>query len=89
LLEQFAICNFPKADSFIAYLLEKGTAILLLDGLDEVNQEHQQKVIKAVKDFCKKYDKTQCLITCRVAAADYSFETFKYTEVADFTDSAN
>jgi hypothetical protein len=87
IVEQFGICNFPKAESFIEYLLEKGKAILLLDGLDEVNNEHNHKVIKSVKDFCKKYDKTQCLITCRVAAADYSFEAFKYMEVADFTDA--
>jgi len=87
IVEQFAICNFPKADSFIEYLLEKGKAILLLDGLDEVNSEHNKKVIKEVKLFCKKYDKTQCLITCRVAGVDYSFEDFKYMEVADFTDA--
>jgi len=86
IVEQFVICNFSKADSFIEYLLEKGKAILLLDGLDEVNSEHNQKVIKEVKSFCKKYDKTQCLITCRVAAVDYSFDDFKYMEVADFTD---
>jgi len=89
IVEQFAICNLPKADSFIEYLLEKGKAILLLDGLDEVNNEHNQKVIKEVKNFCRKYDKTQCLITCRVASRDDSFieVQFKYMEVADFTDA--
>jgi len=87
IVKQFAICNFPEADSFIKYLLEKGKAILLLDGLDEVNSEHNTEVIKAVQAFCRKYDKTQCLITCRVAAVDYSFDAFKYMEVADFTDA--
>lgn len=86
IVAQFKYCNFPKADSFIEYLLEKGNAILLFDGLDEVNSEHNERIIKDVKIFCKQYDKTQCLITCRVASADYSFESFKYVEVADFTD---
>jgi hypothetical protein len=85
IIEQFSLCNFPKADSFIEYLLEKGNAILLLDGLDEVNSEYNARIIEAVKLFCKKYDKNKCLISCRVASADYSFESFKYMEVADFT----
>jgi len=87
IVEQFAICNFPKAESFITYLLETGKAILLFDGLDEVNNEHHNKVTSEVKKLCRQYDKTQCLITCRVASVDYSFEAFKYMEVADFTDA--
>ncbi len=85
IVEQFAICNFPKADSFIEYLLEYGLAIVLFDGLDEVNQEHNPRICREIQNFCKRYDKSQCLITCRVAAADYSFEHFNYVEVADFT----
>lgn len=83
--EQFAICNFPEADSFIDYLLEKGLAIVLFDGLDEVYQQHNPRIINELKHFCRLYDQTQCLITCRVAATDYSFENFNYVEVADFT----
>jgi hypothetical protein len=84
--EQFSICGFPEADSFIEFLLEKGLAIVLFDGLDEVNQAHNPRIISEIKNFCRRYDKSQCLITCRVAAVDYSFENFNYVEVADFTD---
>ncbi len=83
--EQFAICQFPEADKFIEYLLEKGQAIVLFDGLDEVNQQHNSRILSEIKSFGRRYDKSQCLITCRVAATDYSFENFNYVEVADFT----
>jgi len=85
IVEQFAICNFPKADSFIEYLLVHGLAIVLFDGLDEVNQAHNPRICSEIQSFCRRYDKSQCLITCRVAAADYSFDHFNYVEVADFT----
>jgi predicted NACHT family NTPase len=35
--EQFDICQFPDAESFISNLLKNGKAFLLFDGLDEVN----------------------------------------------------
>lgn len=87
ILERFDICDFPAAESFIRELLKSGDAILLFDGLDEVNQEGGQrdKQTRAINDFVEKYDRTQCLITCRVAASDYSFRPFTYVELADFT----
>jgi predicted NACHT family NTPase len=83
--EQFAICGFPDAALFIEYLLEQGNAIVLFDGLDEVNKQHNQRILTEIKNFCNRYDKSQCLITCRIAATDYSFDGFHYVEVADFT----
>jgi predicted NACHT family NTPase len=88
LVEQFAICNFPNAQSFIEHILTIGDAIVLFDGLDEVRQEEEQRaqLITVLNNFSKQYLSCQCLITCRVAATDYSFEQFTYMEVADFTD---
>jgi hypothetical protein len=87
ILERFDICNFPAAHSFVEALLISGTAIVLFDGLDEVNQESGQrdKQTRAINNFVEKYDRTQCLITCRIAASDYSFQPFTYVEIADFT----
>ncbi len=82
--KQFDICHFPEAEKFIDFLLEKGDAIVLFDGLDEVNSIHNNRIITEVKNFCNKYTKAQCLITCRIAATEYSFEHFTYVEVADF-----
>ncbi|HWT02344.1 MAG TPA: NACHT domain-containing protein [Pyrinomonadaceae bacterium] len=86
--ELFDICGFPDAQPFIENLLKSGNAIVLFDGLDEVNQESGQrdKQIRQMNNFIKKYDRVQCLITCRVAASDYTFKPFTYVEVADFTE---
>ncbi|MDT4952364.1 MAG: hypothetical protein QOJ02_502 [Acidobacteriota bacterium] len=83
---RFDICGFPKAQPFVEDLLKSGKAIVLFDGLDEVNQESGQrdKQTRAINNFVEKYDQTQCLITCRVAANDYSFKPFTYVEIADF-----
>ncbi len=86
--ERFDICGFPDAQPFVEELLKSGSAIVLFDGLDEVNQESGQrdKQTRAMNNFVEKYDRTQCLVTCRIAASDYSFERFNYVEVADFTE---
>lgn len=88
ILHQFDICHFPQAEKVIIYILESGRAVLLFDGLDEVRQENQQRerTIRAVRDMCHKYSDTQAIVTCRVAATDYSFEQFTYIEMADFDD---
>ncbi|HZT58947.1 MAG TPA: NACHT domain-containing protein [Pyrinomonadaceae bacterium] len=89
ILERFEICGFPDAQRFVEELLKSGNAIALFDGLDEVNQEggKRDEQTRAINNFVEKYDRTQCLITCRIAASDYSFEPFVYVEVADFTET--
>lgn len=86
---QFEVCGFPDKNAlpFIKYILKEGYAIVLFDGLDEVNYEsdlrHNANI--AIRNFCRKYPKSQCLITCRNAALEYQFEDFTYIELADFT----
>ena len=85
---QFEICSFPDADLFIKdVLLRKGRALVVFDGLDEVNEENdrRQETIRTITDFTNQYSKNKFLITCRVAATDYSFDRFSYVEIADFT----
>ncbi len=86
--QQFDICGFPEALPFIETLLKEGKAIVLFDGLDEVNtaQGLRDKQIQAMKDFSHKYDRSKVVITCRVAATEYNFEGFTYVEMADFDD---
>jgi hypothetical protein len=88
LVKQFEICNFPKADLFVKYVLNHGYAMVLFDGLDEVKQEagKREHTISSLRDFSKQYWESQCLVTCRIAATEYSFEHFQYVELADFTD---
>jgi hypothetical protein len=88
IVRQFEICAFPEAQPFIESLLSAGQAIVLLDGLDEVNQEDEQRahITTKVNNFSKQYSASQCLITCRIAATDYAFDHFTYAEMADFDD---
>jgi predicted NACHT family NTPase len=87
--ERFDVCNFPEAQPFIDELLKSGKAIVLFDGLDEVNLEtgERDRQTRAMEAFFIKYDKTQFLVTCRIAASHYSFQNFTYVEIADFTDA--
>ncbi len=88
LVKQFEICKFQQAQPFIEHILTAGHAIVLFDGLDEVQQERKQRaqLIDVLRDFSKQYLASPCLITCRIAATDYSFDQFTYMEVADFTE---
>ena len=85
---ELKICRFPEAAPFVKYLLKSGRALVLLDGLDEVKQDEDERrrLIEAIHDFMREYRETQFLITCRVAAADYSLDNVRYLEMADFDD---
>jgi predicted NACHT family NTPase len=87
--DRFDVCDFPAAQSFIEELLKSGIAVVLFDGLDEVNEESGQRDSQTheMNRFVEKYDRAQCLITCRIAASDYTFKPFTYVEIADFTES--
>jgi len=87
MVQQFEICNFPDAQAFIEHILRRGEALVLFDGLDEVQQDGEQRsqLVHVLRNFSKQYLSSQCVITCRIAATDYSFEQFTYVEVADFT----
>ncbi len=89
IIEQFDICDFPEADNFLEHLLKKGKAIVLCDGLDEVNEENdlRKDVIQQLTDFSNKYNRNQFIFTCRIAAAEYVFKHFTYVEMADFDDA--
>ncbi|MBX2998022.1 MAG: NACHT domain-containing protein [Caldilineaceae bacterium] len=87
IVEKLAVHHFPEAAAWLEFLLTEGRALLLFDGLDEVRQENEQRARLSLllKDFTTKYDRSQHLITCRVAASEYVFPGFQDVEVADFT----
>ncbi|MBL7784954.1 MAG: NACHT domain-containing protein [Chitinophagales bacterium] len=84
--QEFDICGVPDAPSFITQLLEAGKCRVLFDGLDEVNNQHINKVVKTVEDFTDRYGNNQYFITCRTAAYNHQFQRFKDVEIADFND---
>jgi energy-coupling factor transporter ATP-binding protein EcfA2 len=85
---QFEICGFPDSKAFIAHILKQGNVMVLFDGLDEVNQEGSKRarMISVLTDFAKQYPEIQIILTCRIAATDYSFTNFTYLEIADFNE---
>lgn len=70
----------------IHYLIAHGKALLLLDGLDEVREEDSMRVLREIRDFSKLFQKNNLVMTCRIAAREYTFENFTEVEVADFDD---
>lgn len=82
----FKNCDFPDTKPFINTLLQNGKAIILCDGLDEVNTQEgaRNQIIKELVNFSYRYGENQYVITCRVAASEYSFEAFTPVEIADF-----
>lgn len=87
LVRQFEICQFPEAQRFIEQILLEGDGLVLFDGLDEVSEvdEQRRKIIHQILEFSRQYKASQTLITCRIAATDFTFEGFMYVEMADFT----
>jgi predicted NACHT family NTPase len=65
-------------------ILEAGRALVLLDGLDEVREEDTGRVLQQIREFSEQFHTNQFVITCRIAAKEYTFERFTEVEVADF-----
>lgn len=89
LVNELEICQFKEnTEIFLVKMLETGKVLVLLDGLDEVQAEkgNQEHVIDDIRVFVKKYNKSRYLITSRVAAVNFVFDTFTYVEMSDFND---
>jgi predicted NACHT family NTPase len=65
-------------------ILEAGRALILIDGLDEVRAADTSQVLRQIREFSEEFHTNQFVITCRIAAKDYTFEQFTEVEVADF-----
>ncbi|MGB5963213.1 MAG: NACHT domain-containing NTPase [Coleofasciculaceae cyanobacterium] len=67
-------------------ILDNGRALILLDGLDEVREIDANHVLCQIKEFSESNASNAFVITCRIAAREYTFEQFTEVEVADFDD---
>lgn len=79
---------FSNYSTAVELLLTQGRVLLLLDGLDEVRESDNSRVLKQIQAFAfaNPFRKNQFIITCRIAAKGYTFEQFTEVEVADFDD---
>ena len=82
---EFRCCGISESEVAEA-LLNNGRGLILLDGLDEVLDEDEYKVVEEIQHFSEDYYKNQLIISCRIAASKYRFGGFTYVEVADFND---
>lgn len=81
--DQFASCGVSDT-AHIKEVLSRGRALVLLDGLDEVRESDSPRVLKEVRHFAAQFHGNQFVLSCRIAAREYTFEEFTEVEVADF-----
>jgi predicted NACHT family NTPase len=82
--QQYSGCNVTEEE--LSELFKQGSALILLDGLDEVSAEYQEYTLKEVRSFSRIYFENHFVITCRIAAWEYTFDKFTEVEIADFDD---
>ncbi len=70
----------------VELLLNQGRVLVLLDGLDEVMESDNRRVLKQIQHFTNQFHKNPFIITCRIAANEYTFEQFTEVEISDFDD---
>ena len=70
----------------VELFLNQGRVFVLLDGLDEVREADNRRVLQQIQDFTNQFRKNLFIITCRIAAKEYTFEQFTEVEIADFDD---
>ena len=87
LKSQITALNQDELDRHVVQLkqiLGAGRALILLDGLDEVTQAEHDWVLREIRVLSEAFHDNHFLMTCRVAAWEYTFEQFTEVEIADF-----
>lgn len=78
------ITNRNAGINLVEQLLKQGKLLVLLDGLDEVRETDSTRILKQIQNFTTDYPVNQFVITCRIAAREYTFQKFTEVEIADF-----
>lgn len=74
-------CGVERPDNLLSEALLQGTAIVLLDGLDEVPQTptlasaDRRAILRAVNAFAERYERARLVLTCRTRAFDADLRT--------------
>ncbi|MEH2079642.1 MAG: NACHT domain-containing NTPase [Nostoc sp.] len=82
--QQLSRCGVKDASIRTDQVLRQGKALVLLDGLDEVREEDTKRVLRQILNLSEQFHTNQFMITCRIAAKEYTFEQFTEVEMADF-----
>jgi predicted NACHT family NTPase len=84
--QQWSENGVDDADAVAEKLLNQGRILLLLDGLDEVRQTDSTRVVDDIRRFSERFHRNQFIVTCRIAAKEFTLESFTEVEVEDFDD---
>jgi len=82
--QKFSDCGVKVSQ--ISNLFNQSRALVLFDGLDEVREDDNCRVLKELRNFFEQFRDNHFVMTCRIAAPEYIFEKFAEVEVADFDD---
>jgi predicted NACHT family NTPase len=82
-ITQFAqACGIDLSE--ITEILKHGRALILLDGVDEIREEDNQRALQQIYEFASQFERNQFVITCRIASQEYHFDNFTEIEISDF-----
>jgi NACHT domain len=82
--DEFETCKFPDPLNTTQKLLDNGKLLILLDGLDEVPNEHIDSTITKIQDFADKYKQNRFITSCRTAAYKSGFQKFVDVVISNF-----
>lgn len=90
MLDELARNQVKRSKSFVERALRDGRLRLLLDGLDEVGKDVQERVVKMIKDFAMANPECQIVVTCRDAIyyGQLSPEFKHVVRIAEFDDAS-
>lgn len=83
---ELEIAGFPKSDTLLERLLEEGSMLILLDGLDEVPESNLSFVLEHINDFADQYKKNRFVSSCRTAHYKNFLKGFTDIEISEFSD---
>jgi len=81
--QQLTTCGVTDS-TVTPQILSHGRALVLLDGLDEVQEKDCYRVVQEIRSFSAKFLHSHFVLTCRIATREYTFEEFTEVEIADF-----
>lgn len=83
---EFGICGFPDAEAFTHAALKQGKVLVLIDGLDEVPEDHHDHTVTEIRNLVDRYSRNRFIVSCRTAGYKGGFERFKDVTVASLED---
>jgi transcriptional regulator with XRE-family HTH domain len=86
IVQQWSENGVNDADLVVEKLLNQGRVLLLFDGLDEVSPADSARVVDDIRRFSERFHRNQFIVTCRIAAKEFTLESFTEVEVKDFDD---